>query len=430
MRLPIHDKFRTMKIDKKGLHPLFDQYENAENRLTHALLHTIGSSNLLFRRFLRDLMRIDSRLIAKHIEISTQKEPLSHGDKDPDEIESIPDAWIVDGSSKAQIGIAVEVKDKKNALKAEQLRKHANRIRNYSNRYLLVLTPDLQKPGLIHKLNQTDDIGAKVIWLPWNEIYRWLAKMPFSKPSTNSKEAFLIVSLREFLERRREVLGFQGISFPRRFDVAEAKDILNAEMEELEYFVKELYLSLDRRRPAITTFSQESVWDCFGSNEGFTTDLHFTLAIHENWHDISLVVPNSAGRAWLRLKSVFSSQREYETLFSILKSLRENIPYLFIEFHQRHFVTRRFGVRDGFMEFNVDTLGSPFRRKNSKTKEFPIWVDAIGSAVKKKGNVNGQVMFKSRFFLQETAGIEKPEFIETSKQTIKAFKPLYEFLKG
>ena len=44
-----------MKIEKSGLHPLYDQYANDENRLTHALLHTVGSSEWLFSRFPKNL---------------------------------------------------------------------------------------------------------------------------------------------------------------------------------------------------------------------------------------------------------------------------------------------------------------------------------------------------------------------------------------
>lgn len=109
-----------MKIIKDGLHSLYDQYSNEENRLTHALLHTIGSSQWLFSRFLKNLVGVNVPLAGGTYEISTQKVPFSHGDNNPETVESVPDAWIIDGSSK--LGIAVEVKDRKNALSLSQLR--------------------------------------------------------------------------------------------------------------------------------------------------------------------------------------------------------------------------------------------------------------------------------------------------------------------
>ena len=416
-----------MKINRTRLHPLYDQYSNDENRLTHALLHTIGSSQLLFSRFLKDIVGISSFSARETYEISTQKVPFQHGDNDAKDIESIPDAWIVDGSSK--LAIAIEVKDKKNSLRLNQLRGHANRIIDYQHQYLLAITPDLSEPDKIEELKRKERTKLNIVWRSWDEVYRWLMELAGKRVTRNEKESFLVSSMQEYLERRSKVLGFRGIKFPHGFNVLEAKTILNAEMVELKSNVTELYKNLDKRRPAITTFSQEAVWDCFGSEKGFTADLHVTLAINEKSHDISLTVPNSARNAWSRLKAVFSDERYESRLFSILSRLRKEIPHLFIEFNQRHFIAQKLGVRDGYMEFDIDTLGAPFRNRESKTKEFPIWRSAIRDAIVNKKRINGQVMFKSRFFLAETKGIDKPKFIETAKDTIKAFKPLYDFLR-
>ena len=139
-----------MKIDRTGLHPLFDQYTNAENRLTHALLHTIASSPFLFSRFLKNIVGISDNLSGGIFEISTQKVPFSHGDNDQEKVESIPDAWII--NEQKGIGIAIEVKDIKNSIRIGQLKKHALRIQNYNKQYLLVITPDLKRPVKIDVL--------------------------------------------------------------------------------------------------------------------------------------------------------------------------------------------------------------------------------------------------------------------------------------
>ena len=351
-----------MKINKNRLHPLYDQYSNQENRLTHALLHSIGSSEWLLCRFLKYIIGYEISLTGETYEISTQKTPFSYGDENQEDIESIPDAWIVDENSR--LGIVIEVKDRKNSLSLSQLRSHANKVKNYKYPYLLVITPDLKLPKKITDLEQKENERLHIVWRSWDEIYRWLINLNIPKSSQRTKDQFLVTSMREYLERRREVLGFQGIYFPSGFNVLEAKAILNAEMEELKSNVTELYKNLDKRRPAITTFSQESVWDCFGSEEGFTADLHLTLGMHEKSHHIALTVPNSAKKAWSRLKKVFSDEANQEQLFSILKSLRNEVPHLFIEFNQRHFVARKFGVSDGYMEFDIDTLGAPFRKKD------------------------------------------------------------------
>ncbi len=416
-----------MKIDTTSLHPLFDQFTNAENRLTHALLHTIGSSPFLFSRFLQNIVGISYNLSGGIFEISTQKVPFSHGDNDQEKVESIPDAWII--NEQKGIGIAIEVKDIKNSIRIGQLTKHASRIQNYNKQYLLVITPDLKKPVKIDVLNRKEQKKLKIVWCSWDEIYRWLSKLQKSQLSKRKKDEFLLKSMQEYLERRREVLGFQGIKFDKGFNVNEAKIILNAEMEELEQFVKKTFKDLVRRRPAITTFALESVWDCFGVKDGFTSDLHLTFGIKETYHEISMVVPNASKKPWKRLKEIFSDPKEEETLFLILINLRKQVPHLYIEFIQRHFIARKIAVRDGFMEFNIDTIDRIFKNKKTKTKEFPIWYPAIKSAVLNKSKINGQIMFKARFFYNDTKDIDKPEFIQTAKKTIKAFKPLYKFIR-
>lgn len=416
-----------MKISKDRLNCIYDQYSNQENRLTHALIHTIGSSRWLFSKFLKDIVRVSELPARENYEISTQKVPFSHGDREAEEIESIPDAWIVDMSG--NLGVAIEVKDKKNSLRLNQLRGHADRIADYRNRYLIVITPDLRGPDKIEELRREKQTSLNIVWKSWDQVYSWLAQLAGKRLSGRPMEAFLISSMLEYLERRNDVLGFRGIKFPHGFNVQDAKLILNSMMEELEETTRKYYPDLTKRRPAITTFSQESVWDCFGSDEGFTKDLHVTLSINEKAHDISITVPNSAKKAWKRLKEVFSDNKNQKELFSILKDLRDQVPHLFVEFNQRHFIAQRKGIRDGYMEFDIDTLGPPFRKRNSKVKEFPLWKHAIIDAVLHKKRINGQVMFKARFFLDEGNGIDKPEFIGTAKSTIKAFKPLYHFLR-
>jgi len=112
-----------------------------------------------------------------------------------------------------------------------------------------------------------------------------------------------------------------------------------------------------------------------------------------------------------------------------LHILRKKVPHLFLEFNQRHFITMRKGVQDGYMEFDIDTLGEPFIGKKSKCKYFPHYLDLLRAVIKNKKRINGQVMFKCRFFLNETEGIDKPEFLNMTKETVKALKPLYDFLK-
>ena len=416
-----------MKIDNSRLNSLYDQYSNEENRLTHALLNTIGSSNFILTKFLKKFIAIKPFYNSGVFEISTQKVPFSHGDSDSEKVQSVPDAWIINETT--DLGIAIEVKDKKNSIRLGQLKSHINRIKGYDHPHLIAITPDLQIPIKIRELEQKNLSNLKVIWKSWDEVYRWLKDLS-NKPFKNGKDEFLILSMIEYLERRREVLGFQGVFFNRGFNLDEAKDILKAEMEELQPYVKNLYKDLVRRRPAITTTSVVvGVWDCFGSAEGFTKDLHITLKISEDSHNIMLVVPDSSRRAWNRLKEIFSTEKYQNELMSILANYRKTVPYVYIEFVQRHFINRRIGIHDGHLFFNLDVIGKPFMKKDSKTKQSSIWFQALYEAIINKRNLNGQIAFYTKFFLNETKGIESPKFINDVKTTLKNMKPLYDFLK-
>ena len=215
-----------MKINKTKLYPLYDQYSNDENRLTHALLHTIGSSDLIFTYFLKQIVGIKKLYISGIFEISTQKVPSSQGVVENEEKKSVPDAWIVNDNS--GLGIVIEVKDKKNNLRISQLKHHAKLAQKYKNAHLLVITPDINRPDEINKLQQDKEIYANVVWSSWDMIYRLLKGLLTKNTKLNSRDKFLIDSMIEYLEGRMEVLGFQGIIFDKKigFDIKRAKDIL------------------------------------------------------------------------------------------------------------------------------------------------------------------------------------------------------------
>jgi hypothetical protein len=221
----------------------------------------------------------------------------------------------------------------------------------------------------------------------------------------------------------------QGIKFRKGFGVETAKAILMSEMEALQDTAQAIFPNLKGRRGAITTaLSKSSVWDCFGLPEGFTNDIHITLSIKEDYQDISLTVPHKAGKRWKRLKHIFGNEDEFQEFLKILKVLRKNVPDLFLEYIQRHFLYQRRPVRDAFLEFHIDTFGPPFFNRESKVKMFPIWFEAIKDAVVNKRKINAQVMFKARFYYAETEDIEQASFLQTAQQTLNNLKPLYAFL--
>jgi len=416
-----------LKIVTNRLTPLFDQYSNQENRLPHALMHTLAGSEKLFKQFLRKNLDISSGLIGREFQISTQKRPFSQEDIDIRKVDSVPDGWIVE--SQQGIGILIEVKDVKNGVRLSQLRSNIKRLSGYESPYLLVITPDLSLPSKIESLIDEINDSISIVWKSWNEIYLLFRNLYESDFQKQSKESYILNAMLEYLECRREILGFQGIRFRGDYDVEEAKKILIAEMEALEETVHELFPRLTGRRGAITTaFSKSSVWDCFGAPEGFTSDVHVTVSLGEQYHDISLTVPHGARHRWKRLKKIFSDDNLEVSLLNILEHLRKQVPDLFLEFIQRHFLYQRKSYRDAFLEFHIDTVGTPFKNNRSKVKEFPIWYSTIREAVAGKSSMNAQIMFKIRYYYSDTPNIENEKFMDSVIHAIKSLKPLYEFL--
>ena len=187
-----------MIINKSKLNPLYDQYSNAENRLTHALLHTVSSSNWLFSRFLRDLFNVNIPAVRSEFEISTQKVPSGRGDLDPEQVQSVPDAWIIEKQSK--LGIAIEVKAEEGKLRRDQLLGHVRRIRNFGYQYLFVITAHHEKPKEMVELERSNE-GRKlrVEWRSWDQVYVWLAKLRTEKTRKREPESFLVDSMREYM---------------------------------------------------------------------------------------------------------------------------------------------------------------------------------------------------------------------------------------
>jgi len=77
------------------LRNIFDQYAQPENRVTHALMTALNEDRTLLRRFLAELVKVDSPTRAGELLVLEQQYP---GEDEPseDELErrGIPDGWI------------------------------------------------------------------------------------------------------------------------------------------------------------------------------------------------------------------------------------------------------------------------------------------------------------------------------------------------
>lgn len=100
---------------------IFDQYDQPENRLTHAFVICLHEDRTLLREFVKWICgrRVENR---NHLEIIEQQIPGEEPiDIEEDERSGLPDAWIYDQASRWSLIIESKVAARVNA---DQLRRH------------------------------------------------------------------------------------------------------------------------------------------------------------------------------------------------------------------------------------------------------------------------------------------------------------------
>ena len=200
---------------KSNLNNIFDPYDQSENRITNALLQTMAKDVDFLKKFLRYNLSLSLNRNSSVV-ISSQKEPLGLGDSDQDreEIEGIPDGWIIIDENDA---VLIESKIVRNAIRKDQLLAHKKRIRGYSKKYLCVITPDDESP-----IQDMQIEGINISWISWSKIYEML-----QNNQRNDLPGYFKAQLKEYLAMSEDLVGFQGIYFPSdTFNRREARIII------------------------------------------------------------------------------------------------------------------------------------------------------------------------------------------------------------
>ncbi len=120
---------------------VFDQYDQPENRLTHALMVTLANDKKLVRPFLK-LVGVKRVPALKDIELGHQRVPGQKVDLIKDGKEGLPDgcffdqdSWAVVIEAKVQAGISVN-----------QLRRHRKTSARYGYAQPHVVLLSIEKP--------------------------------------------------------------------------------------------------------------------------------------------------------------------------------------------------------------------------------------------------------------------------------------------
>ncbi|MFH1745551.1 MAG: hypothetical protein ABIG44_00765 [Planctomycetota bacterium] len=371
---------------------IFDQYDEPENRLTHALACCLQEDRRLLRSFVNWLA--NPRPPSRHTLVVTEQS--LPGDEEVTETEldqqrGLPDMWIHDHERwsliiENKIGSAVE---------AGQIRRHRATAlrRGFEDHSVVVISPDVPPRRSL--------AGASHV--KWPDVYAWLlrnhAKSEWSRRLTSymeSAESRMIAS--GYLDRG-SLTTFPGIRFgpDAPWNYREAKRLLRLAMEELRKNKKLQRFGMDptgEGRPAITGREGSAVWDFLPirqakGTKNFTAYPHLTMGIQSKRVLVMVTVPNGI-KAPLRRSLLSLGETGFEELAlrigsnldRLLRKAKGAKPWM--DVCQRHYLSQRSApIEDARLEFDLRTV-FPRKKKQRSVKPQPQWLRATYAALEAK----------------------------------------------
>ena len=409
---------------------VFDQYDQPENRLTHALMVTLANDKKLVRPFLK-LVGVKRVPALKDIELGLQRVPGQEVDSIKDGKEGLPDgcffdqdSWAVVIEAKVQAGISVN-----------QLKRHRKTSARYGYAQPHVVLLSIDKPK---------SLPNWVTHIEWKNLYRW-----FNKRTSDSSWARHFVEYMHVFEAkmiaedyniRGTLTMFDGFKFSddEPYTYAEGKRLirlLGDELRKRKKLVKALGIDVkEPGRKAITRGDNGGVWDFLplkiGRGKPFTAAVHPTRVIRPQEVGIALTVPNAMRgvRNTLRNNDAESlgrmlSQVE-KNLRPVLKKVKTAKPMIYIL--QRHYKSQRSHPEmDGRVEVDLRTVLSTAK---GLLKYQPGWLECIFELlVNKKTNMQWGIELHCP---HSEKVMQSATAIDIMVDTWVAMTPLMDFVKS
>jgi hypothetical protein len=378
---------------------LFDQYEQPENRLTHALLVALNEDRKLLERFVR--WSVDARIDGRRAEVLEQAlpgDPISLSDEEA-ERRGLPDGCIASAD-----GWALLIESKFAAgVDPGQLQRHVRTAarRGLSDCSLLVLAVD----------GGGRQLPKGIVLRPWSEVYVWLRQQDsfWAKRCAEYIEIAEAKGVASNYLKAGTLTEFSGVPFDQDepYSYLQAKRLLSLLREELlqvKALAKEL--DIDPQNPgrgAITGRQSTGVWDFIGFRvarkaTSFTQHPHLTLGILAERAEVVLTVPNGV-KASVRAALLGDSFEEFEAriatvtrgLERALRSAKGARPVIGVV--QRHYASQRSqAVVDSLLVFDPRTALRGPRQTRGGPKVQPQWLQAAHSALaSRRSNLQFQI---------------------------------------
>ena len=407
---------------------IFDQYDQPENKLTHALYCTLDQDRTLLRPFLKWLgiknVPPTSQLliVQQHIPGSQLSEEKGQGSGLPDLCIYTEEGWAVIFEMKIQ-----------SKLKVNQLKRHVSTAKRYG----------FESPSLVVlTVEPSEKLPAGTIARQWRELYSWFDRRKAISiwPHTlvNYMEAFESKAIADEYKIRGTITMFNGIRFSDEspYTYREAKRLIRLLGDELQKR-KDLQeiLSIDpkgQRRPAITN-DPNGVWDFLPLSKAhgaaFTKYPHFTIVLRHTFAVAAVTVPNGvSGRFKTKLKEVGSEgffqiiEEIEQRLRSVSKKSQAGRPFLYAL--QRHYRSQSSKpTEDGRVELDLRTC---VPSNDSDVKHQPEWAEAIYHVlVNKRSNIQCGIEMRLDYL---NKSMQSKKAVSLFAESWKAMKPLVDFV--
>lgn len=411
---------------------IFDQYGQAENRLTHALISTLCEDRGLVRGFLVWLGVGDVPAL-KDIRIGQQQGPGGEAEYKKDGKEGLPDGvfyddegWAVLVEAKVQAGISIG-----------QLRRHSKTAERYGYEGAKVVLIAVDKP----KGTLPDGMYA----VEWKDVYQWfcrrVGKSSWARRFVDYMQVFEAKMIGQDYNIKGTLTMFSGFNFTddNPYTYQQGKRIIRLigdEFRKDRQLIRKIGIDPNGKgRPKITKDANGSVWDFIPlKNNGdgaFTAFPHLTIVVRPDEVVVAVIVPNGIkGGFKSRLK-----QLGIEKFGRILANIEKNYRQILgdvpnarpsVSMWQRHYKGHSVCIEDGVMEIDFRTL---IDDEGTGMKHQPMWLEAFYNILTNK-RTNIQFATSIRFSYVDLQ-MQSDDAIEVMVRGWLAMKPMLDFvIKG
>ena len=410
---------------------VFDQYEQPENKLTHALFSTLDKDRSLLRPFLIHL-GVPHVPPAKDLRITEQRVPGSlEVDGEKADSQGLPDACVFTDDDWAVL-FECKVQDR---VRVRQLNRHRSTLNRhgFSSPQVVVITVDGSRAVL------RDD----TITVAWRDVYRWFNRRTRESIWASEFVRYMQVFEQKMLAADYEIRGtitvFDGLHFDRDnpYTYREGKRLillLGDQLHAREDLHKLGIAPQGDRRPAITGKEADFVWDFLplrvakGSQQ-FTAYPHLTMALHKSWAEAAVTVPNGV-KGGFRTKLRNLGREGFQELVAkleqrlrpIIKQSSGARPTIYVT--QRHYKTQSSPPNeDARLDADLRTMISGTQ---AGVKHQPQWLDAVYDLLtEKQSNMQMGVTLR---FSYDCPVVRSAKAVDLFADAWKALAPLISFV--